>query len=195
MLEIPGVHAHHIDTGYREKSLREDKRDIHADWSAVLARQVRENSRLLFSLSYRILRDRDAAEDACQKALLAAWVSRAEIADPDRIKGWLATAVINESLAVLRRQKVERKVLRIIAAEEIGAGNTKLSGVDDSILLALADLRDEERGVVTLRVMHGLAGREVALLLGVSDGQVSKLLHRGMEQLRTTLADWKERSR
>jgi len=44
--------------------------------------------------------------------------------------------------------------------------------------------------VVTLRVMQGMSGREVTALLGISDGQVSKLLHRGMECLRSTLAPW-----
>jgi RNA polymerase sigma-70 factor (ECF subfamily) len=164
-----------------------------ADWSVLLAEQARANSALFYSLAFKVLRERSAAEDACQKAMLTAWVRRDEIVDRGQLKGWLATAIINESLAVLRRQKVEKKVVKLVAlhgGESTGGMSPDSDARRDAIVLALGQLQDHERAAVTLRVMHGLSGKDVAALLGVSDGQVSKLLHRGMEILRTTLAMW-----
>ena len=168
-----------------------------ADWPALLAEQARANGKLLFSLARRVLDDPAAAEDACQKALLQAWANRDDIVDPGRLKGWLARAVINESLAVLRRRKVEHRVLKLAAVGSDDATDAAApadaADLREAVLLAIAELEEDQRAAVTLRVMHGLPGREVALLLGVSDGQVSKLLHRGMEQLRGTLAQWNHR--
>jgi RNA polymerase sigma factor (sigma-70 family) len=176
-----------------------DNRSV--DWPGLLAEQARANSKLLLSLAIGVLKDRQAAEDACQKALLSAWIRRNDIVDASRLKGWLATAVINESLAVLRRKKVERRVLTLVAVGGAGGAATGVTNSSENgelrqaTLLALADLSDDERAVVTLRVMQDLSGREVAVILGISDGQVSKLLHRGMEELRGTLAQWNNPNR
>ena len=160
-------------------------------WSAALAAQAVASRALLVNLAVGVLRDRPAAEDAAQRAMLAAWERRASIADPARLRAWLATAVVNESLAVVRRRAVERRALPTLAAATVDGGAATDGGERrDAVLLAMADLPDDERAAVAMRVMQGLSGREAADVLGVSQGQVSKLLHRGMERLRSSLADW-----
>ena len=57
-------------------------------------------------------------------------------------------------------------------------------------MLAMDRLPETARMVVALRVMHGLSGNEVKDLLGCSAGEVSRQLHRGMEQLRGLLAEF-----
>ena len=174
---------------------RDSSEQSRSDWSTLLTEQARANKTFLFSLAFQILWDHQSADDACQKALLAAWTRKDEILDRSRLKGWLATAVINESLAMLRRGKTERRVLKLVAfsGEEATSG-TPPEGESrrDAIVLALANLTEHERAVVTLRMILGLPVRDVAGMLNISNGQVSKLMRLGLQQLRTPLADWNQ---
>jgi DNA-directed RNA polymerase specialized sigma24 family protein len=54
-------------------------------------------------------------------------------------------------------------------------------------MYALEQLPDDVRDVVVLRTIRGLAGTEVAGLLGVSTASVSMRLHRGLELMRKCL--------
>jgi RNA polymerase sigma-70 factor, ECF subfamily len=149
---------------------------------------------MMFRIAIGVLRDRDAAEDVCQQALLQLWRQNGALRDPSAAGSWLAKAVMNESLQVLRRRQIERRALvehthQAAAAPERAVHDPAMR---ESVLLALEKLPEMPRLVVTLRIMQGMSGNEVSELLGCSAGEVSRQLHRGMEQLRGLLVEWKE---
>jgi RNA polymerase sigma-70 factor (ECF subfamily) len=167
-----------------------------ADWQVLLQEQVRANGALLHSIARRLLRDRTSAEDVCQKAMLSAWSRRQDLRTTSGLRAWLTTTVVNESLAVLRRRKVERRAMQLAASDRgVSGGGRSPSdqlGLRAAVVDALAGLDERERTVVALRLMQGLSGVEAARFLGLSEAQVSKLLHRGMERLRDVLREWDE---
>lgn len=149
--------------------------------------EILQSGRLLFRLAAGILGQAQAAEDACQQALARAWQKRATVQDGSKLRGWLAAVVVNESLAVLRRRKTERKVL-----EHVSQARPKWTTADDgdvreSVRLGLEQLDERSRVVVVLRLMQGWSGNEVKDFLGVSASEVSRRLHEGIEQLRGIL--------
>ncbi len=77
----------------------------------LLAEQVRANDRLFFKLAFNVLREATAAEDVCQHALMKAWEFRHEIADANSLRAWLAKVIVNESLRLVRRRKVETRAM------------------------------------------------------------------------------------
>ena len=160
-------------------------------WSALLAERVREDGRLYFRVAYGVLRDPHGAEEACQQAMLKAWDHRDRI-EPATLRAWLARVVLNESLYVARRRKVEQRWMAARAHPDAGPGPTSLDALAtrEAVMLAMDRLPETARTVVALRVMHGLSGNEVKDLLGCSAGEVSRQLHRGMEQLRGLLAEF-----
>lgn len=154
-------------------------------WAALLAEHSAAHRRTLFRLAFGVLRDAEAAEDACQAAFLKAWQQRDGIRNPDRLGGWLARTVVNESFRVRRRRKTEQKAHNDQArwrresdrpAERVA--NRELA------LAALEQLPRQTRTIVVMRLMHGASGNEVARQLGCSPAEVSRRLHNGMEQLR-----------
>src|SRR5665213_2282486 len=92
-----------------------DKQGADATWSSLLAEQIRLNGPLFFRLAIGILRNGAAAEDVCQQSLAKAWERREEIDGPAFLRGWLAKVVVNESLAIVRRQRTEKRVLALRA--------------------------------------------------------------------------------
>ncbi len=64
------------------------------------------------------------------------------------------------------------------------------SEVRDVLRVALEGLPSRQGEVVALRDVHGLGTDEVAALLGLSEGNVRVLLHRGRARLRHVLEDY-----
>ncbi len=154
-------------------------------WRQLLAQQVRQHARLWFRLAFDILRDAHAAEDVCQQAMLRGWSNRHRLRDSGTLKAWLARTVINDSLAQLRRGKIEQRVLSERAKNERVAEPADAGlAMREHVLARLGELDETVQAVVALRVMEGLSGNEVKELLGCSAAQVSRLLHEGLEQLR-----------
>ena len=158
----------------------------------VLASQIRQNSRLFFRLAQGILHDATAAEDVCQQAMLRACERRNELRDPAALRSWLAWVIVNEALQLVRRRKIESRVLvdaAAVSSETPVAGDSGFE-LREAVLAAVQDLPDTERVIIILRIMDGRSGREVVNLLGLSDSEISRRLHRGMEKLRQVLVDW-----
>ena len=160
-----------------------------AAWRQGLAQSCAAHGAFLFRLAYGILRDTHAAEDACQEAFARVCGTAPPPADPDRLRPWLAKVVVNESLARLRRAKIERRLReQSVRVATTDAAHPPDPFLRQTVLAALEQLPEPSRLVVLLRIMHGWSGNEVRELLGCSAAEVSRRLYAGMEQLRGLLA-------
>jgi RNA polymerase sigma-70 factor, ECF subfamily len=159
-------------------------------WRQLLTEQIRLHSRLFLRLAWGVLHDSHAAQDVCQLALLKAWQQRDRMHNAVRTKAWLARVVVNESLQLMRRRKLEQRVHSEIGQMAEHADGSSTSPVLRSMLEeALVSLPEPVRLVVVLRIMDGLSGNEVSELLGCSPSEVSRRLHAGLERLRGLLVD------
>jgi RNA polymerase sigma factor (sigma-70 family) len=105
---------------------------------------------------------------------------------------WLCRVVINESLRICRRQRLE-----YVSAVSGAVPNPKpiepphqQIDLRESVEAALEKLPENLRTVVVLRVMESLKGKDVARLLGITPVAVTRLLGEAMERLRDHLLDW-----
>lgn len=57
----------------------------------------------LYGIAYRILRNREAAEDATQDALVRCWRDLRGLREPDRFEAWLHRLVVNACRDLTRR--------------------------------------------------------------------------------------------
>ncbi len=160
----------------------------------ALTEQVRTNSHLFFKLAHDILRDRTAVEDVCQHAFLKAWECRGTIDNEAALRGWLAAVIVNESLRIARRKKVEHRVLG--ASTTVVSHNQGIAGdaaeMRECVTVAIAALPEPMRLIVSLRMQCGLSGNEVKQIVGCSAAEVSRQLHRGLEILRKNLSAWRD---
>jgi RNA polymerase sigma-70 factor, ECF subfamily len=151
-----------------------------------------------YSLAYRIVGDRNTAEDVTQEAFLSVWRSGARF---DRTRGsvrtWLLGVVRNRAIDVLRRdagrapavsleldtvpeqesqwERTDAEALRREAAREV-------RGV-------LTDLPEDQLKVVQLAYFGGLTHSEIADVLGMPLGTVKGRMRLAMEKLRAQLAE------
>ena len=144
--------------------------------------------RRLYATARLILRDSEAAEDATQEALVAAWRDLSALRDPDRFDAWLHRLLVRSCYRELRRGRHRWTI-------EVGVEGLDLSAADESVELVDRDqlergferLDPDQRIVLVLHYYLGLTLDESADALGVPPGTVRSRLHRATRTLRAAL--------
>jgi len=150
-----------------------------------------------FSLAYRIVGNRAAAEDVVQEALLSAWRSGGRY---DRARGsvrtWLLGIVHNRAIDGLRRSLVhDRRRASDEGLEERFAATerTDVEVVRDeearAVRSALADLPSDQQRVIELAYFGGFTHTEIAAMLEAPVGTVKGRMRLGLDKLRRQLAE------
>ena len=87
------------------------KRGDHEAFDA-LARAAYDR---LFSVSYRILREADRADDAVQECLVRAWRDVRGRRDPERWEAWLYRPLVNACRDEARRRRSRSREITLLA--------------------------------------------------------------------------------
>lgn len=154
------------------------------EWERLLIDCSRQHRRLMFGLAFSIVREAEAAEDACQQSLMRLWEQRQRIRDRAGVTAWLSRVVVNEAIGVLRRRKTERRVLEHRGEPDSDNCPHRAAESRDLALHALDHVPEPARTVVVMRIMQGLSGNEVSALLNCSAAETSRRLHHGLELMR-----------
>src|SRR5262249_17984114 len=121
--------------------------------------------RRVFGLTYSILRDRGAAEEAAQEAFVRAW-RHASAYDPRRgtVAAWLLTIARNVSINMLPARRFDPIDPEVLVAMEArtprGDGNEGAGGVEalvdsEPLREALGRLPEGQRRALVLAVFYG----------------------------------------
>lgn len=150
-----------------------------------------KHGRLVFSLAYRLLGDRQHAEDCTQEVFVALWRNAASYdARRARVTTWLFTITRNTAIDAVRRLESRR-------ADPLPEGDAWAAGAasDTADLVAAADDAERVAGALAAlpRVQHealalayfdGLSHSEIADRLEVPLGTVKGRIRLGLDRLR-----------
>ncbi|GBD19972.1 ECF RNA polymerase sigma factor SigE [bacterium HR28] len=156
----------------------------------AFAELVRRYQRLVYAVSYRLLRDQTLAEDVTQDAFVRAYLSL------DRFRGtsfraWVLRIAHNAALDQLRSLARHRHVPLEDVPERpepsSSFGPVEHEGLTAALEAALAALPPDQRAVVLLADVEGLPYDEVAEVLAIPLGTVKSRLARARTRLRVLL--------
>lgn len=141
----------------------------------------------LFAIAAGILRDREAAADALQVALVRIWRDLPSLRDLDRFDAWARRVLVNRCYQVIRGER--RRPIAIPVDEEPAAGGDVEHQLADRDELerAFRRLSPEHRAVVVLHYYRDLPLDGVAAALNVSLGTVKSRLHHARRALRAAV--------
>jgi RNA polymerase sigma-70 factor (ECF subfamily) len=164
---------------------------------AAFEELVRRSCRLVFARLYLETGDAHRAEDLSQETLLRAYRALGELRQPGQFRTWLLTIAQNVLTDAGRREARQKR------AEPPRAGLGALAGVPEPgpqpeeeavraelrsrVLDGLRALPEEYRLPLTLRYLGGADYHTIATQLGLSNGSLRGLLHRGLKLLRARL--------
>jgi RNA polymerase sigma-70 factor (ECF subfamily) len=142
----------------------------------------------LFTLSQRILRDIDRAEDALQDALVIAWRDLRGLRDPDRFDAWLRRVVVRECIEHATRERRRVANLRILPVDGPASPDPELDYADrDQLERGFRRLTPEQRAILVLHHYEGYQPSEIAELLGIPPGTARSRLHHAHRAMRAAL--------
>lgn len=150
-----------------------------------------------YSLAYRIVGERGAAEDVTQEAFISIWRSGARF-DPTRgsVRSWTLSVVRNRAIDALRSKAGQApkltldddSILEQRQAEELTEEEAMRHETASEVRGAIGQLPGEQSKVIELAYFGGFSQSEIARMLGVPLGTVKGRMRLGLEKIRTELA-------
>ncbi len=153
---------------------------------------VEKHMKRAYNVAYGFLHDHDGAEDVAQEAFVRAHEHLPSFRGDAQFGTWLYRIVVNLSLNSIRhmRRRVQREtpLAETGSLEPVTAPDTwQIPELREQIERTLHRLPTLQRAVVILRHCEGLSTRQVAGILGCSEGTVKTHLFRGLEKMRKGL--------
>jgi RNA polymerase sigma-70 factor (ECF subfamily) len=163
---------------------------------AAFEELVRRTSRLVYSRLLLETGDRHRAEDLLQETYLSAYRALANLKDASGLRTWLLTIARNTLTDAVRRDSARKRGGGVAPASD-------LSGVADPagqpaeaaereerrqrVVAVLQSLPEEYRQPLSLRYLAGADFGEIETQLGLTNGALRGMLHRGLKLLRDRL--------
>ena len=161
--------------------------------------------RPVFSLVYRMVRDRELAEDLAQETFVKVFNHLDRFNPKYKFSSWIFKIASNLAIDTLRKREPNMVSLdgsrHAETPDEIEATRITVESKDENpeefleakelgheIERAIGLLRPDYRTAILLRHVEGRAYEEIAEVMGVPLGTVKTFIHRARSELRETLA-------
>jgi RNA polymerase sigma-70 factor (ECF subfamily) len=170
---------------------------------------IRRYERPVFALVFRMVRDRELAEDLAQETFVKALNAIDSYRPEFKFSSWIFKIANNAAIDHLRRRELDTlsldgsphaetpeamqaTALQIGARQETPLDTVEAKELGTAIEAAIGSLRPEYRSCILLRHVEGRAYEEIAEILNLPLGTVKTYIHRARNELRHSLAHLKE---
>jgi RNA polymerase sigma factor (sigma-70 family) len=146
-------------------------------------------SKAMYNVSFRIIGREDEAEDILQESFISAFRNLHGYRGDSSFGAWLKKIVVNKAINVLNKRKMEAlpdhegwDIAEEEAPVEYGSGLSV-----ESVRLAIEQLPDGYRSVLSLYLLEGYDHQEIAEIMNISESTSKSQLNRAKSKLRDIL--------
>lgn len=146
---------------------------VLAGETAAFELLVRQYQQEIYRLAYRMTRNAEDAKDLAQEAFVAAYRSLGSFRGHSRFSTWLYRIAMNLCLNHLKsgsRQDPAEVAGNLADQRADSLGALLLDERDRALAEAIEALPPQQKATLTLRVQQGLSHKEIAEVLGCSEG-------------------------
>jgi RNA polymerase sigma-70 factor, ECF subfamily len=147
----------------------------------------RYSSRIYAHL-YRLVRNREEAEDLTQETFLRVYRNLKKFEPTRSFKSWIYTIATNAGLNALRSRK-RRGIPVPLDGLDAAPSKTAPRELRDELNEAMKGLGEQPGVLVHLHYQEGMSIREAADVVGITEGAAKVALHRARKQLRELLIE------
>lgn len=161
---------------------------------------VLDNQNKIYSLTFRMVNDREEAADLAQEAFVKAWQGLSSFQGESSFSTWVYRLATNVCIDYLRREKRKRQVESEISLDDEQAGwaepadwsqdpqhRLEQSEMGRALERGLQALPEQQRQILVLRELSGLSYQEIAEKLQLDLGTVKSRIARARLALRKNL--------
>ncbi len=170
---------------------------------------VQRYERPVFSLIFRMVRDREIAEDLAQDTFIKVLNHIDKYRPEFKLSSWLFKIANNVAIDFLRKRQldtisidgspharsaaeIEATSFDVVARQESALDEMEAKELGTAIERAIQGLRPEYRACIMLRHVEGRSYEEIAATLDLPLGTVKTYIHRARHQLRDALEGLRE---
>lgn len=150
----------------------------------VFIREIRQSEAMLYHVAKSILKNDSDCGDAVQETLLKSYEKLHTLKQDQFFRTWITRILINECNGILRKKK------HVIPYEEY---MQETRGFEEKkythLYMAILELPEELRILVTLYYIEGFSQKEIAEILGMQEGTIKSRLSRARKMLREILTE------
>lgn len=144
-------------------------------------------SKAMYNLAYRILNNREDAEDLLQESFVECFRSLDSFRFESTFGAWLKKIIINKCINYIKRKKIDlvfTETLPVTVSEE----DEEASYDTGKIIKGIELLPDGYRIILTLYLLEGYDHSEISQILGISESTSKSQYSRAKEKLRNILS-------
>lgn len=148
---------------------------------------VEKYQKMIYSLCYRMMGNREDAEDAAQESLIRALRGLATWDTSRQLKPWLLAIAANRCRTALSKRSRRPISVEFPLDPSVQDGHSERMDLAEELEIALSDLSPEHRECFLLFHQHQLSCAEVSEITGRPEGTIKTWLHRIRKQLAEAL--------
>ncbi|MEJ6981491.1 RNA polymerase sigma factor [Pedobacter sp. P351] len=148
------------------------------DKEALFKEIFKSNSKKIYHLCYGYTGDDDAANDLMQETFMKVWQNLEKFRNQAMISTWIYRIAVNTCLSWLRVEK--RQAKDELTDAIIETKGEELSEKNEQVALlykCISQLEETERIIISM-VLDEISYSEIALISGVSEGNLRVKIHR-----------------
>jgi RNA polymerase sigma-70 factor (ECF subfamily) len=144
-------------------------------------------SRAMYNLAFRILNNREDAEDILQESFVECFKSIDSFRFESTFGAWLKKITINKCINQIKKKKIDLTLYETLPAiiyeeeEEVNYDTGK-------IFKSIEQLPDGYRIILTLYLLEGYDHAEISQILGITESTSKSQYSRAKEKLRNILS-------
>lgn len=162
------------------------------DRDAVLGELMREYGKDVWNFAFFLTRKRELADDIAQDVFVKVYERLYDFRGQSSVRTWLLAITRNTAIDALRSSWLKRVILHPGRIERFASPSAEQETMRrlaaDELWDTVLDLPRKLREVLLLSCHYGQSMREIAELLGISEGTVKSRLHRARAAVNKKLA-------
>jgi RNA polymerase sigma-70 factor (ECF subfamily) len=167
----------------REYNERKDSRAHHRTESDVFTDIYNNYHRKVHDAAYHICQCSHISEEITQEVFIKLWVKKEYIKEIKDLDAWLFMMTRNLSIDHVRRQKLEKNVLKeyfFIHSNDIYVEESTTREMQKIVMEAVEQLHPQQRRVYQLKRYYGWKREKIAKQLNISENTVRNHMQKAL---------------
>jgi len=150
-------------------------------------RLYNQYSKAMYNLAYRILNNREDAEDILQEAFIECFRNIDSFRFESTFGAWLKKIIVNKCINYIKKKKIDVTLFETLPPT-VYEEEEEVIYKTEKIIKGIEMLPDGYRIILTLYLLEGYDHSEISQILGISESTSKSQYSRAKEKLRSILS-------